>query len=420
MLLFFLSSLYAQEPSSQDTSDSSDEEPKEENTESSENENNPPSEETTSEDSKENVEDQEQGVLSPEEPTSIPEGTPTESLEENLQTVQEEIPVLEKPLIEPPKENIESPKDPSEETKAPVEQRKNGIVVLKNGDYINGSVLDEGEGARIDIGATDDIYVPESAILTISYPKGKFYQRDRGTSRYFYTPSAMPLKAKSGYVSQKELLFTAVAYSPSQNWSVLAGTSIPTALLGVINFEAELFVGIAGIRYGKEIAENLYIGCGVEAFILPDSNYSLPFVNATYGDSEQHVTLAVALGLANFDTQQADLLPIIISGYKRLTPSTALVTENWLLNSPSYNYVSTNIPIQGSECGMNGEPCYEETLEYDWMNLSPLLFANSIGLRFISKKFTTDIGLVNVISEYGDYIPLPWLDVSWYFGDDTP
>lgn len=417
MFLFFLSSLYAQEPPSQDTPDSSDEETQEENADSSESESNPPAEDTTEEDSKTPEEELEENIPSPEEATSIPQERPLEPLKENVETVEEEIPVPEKVLE---KAQEESQSLPLESVSEPVEERKKGVIVLNNGDQIHGSVLDQGDGAQINIGAEDDIYIPESSILTISYPKGKFYQRDRGTSRYFYTPSAMPMKEKSGYVSQKELLFTAVAYSPSQNWSVLAGTSIPTALLGLINFEADLFVGIAGVRYGKNIAEKLYVGGGVEAFVFPYGIYSLPFVNATYGDSEQHVTLAVALGLANFDVQQADLLPVIVSGYKRLSPSIALVTENWLLNTPSYNYVYTDIPIQGSECGMNGEPCYEEILEYDWTNLSPLFFANSIGIRFISQKFTTDIGLVNVISEYGDYIPLPWLDVSWYFGADAP
>jgi uncharacterized protein YqiB (DUF1249 family) len=54
----------------------------------------------------------------------------------------------------------------------------------------------------------------------------------------------------------------------------------------------------------------------------------------------------------------------------------------------------------------------------NWSDLSFDVMASAVGVRFISRKFTTDVAIVNTFVN-GDYIPLPWLDVSWYFDADV-
>jgi len=226
----------------------------------------------------------------------------------------------------------------------------------------------------------------------------------------------MPMKPKTGYISQKELLFSAVAYSPTQDVSFLVGTSVPFAILSAIYVDPSPLLGIAGFRYGTKVHENLYMGAGIEAFLIAGESVSIPFVNATYGNPEQHITIGGGVGLRNFEVDQAQLAPFFVSAYQRISPSLAFITENWLLTSPSYNYVSTD----GTESYC--DPYYYDNCEmqYDWGQLDLEMVASSIGVRFISTKFTTDIGLINVFGPYGDYVPIPWLDVSWYFGDSTP
>ena len=393
MMLFLLQSLWAQEPS-----DSGESTPAETPEESSRDES---------------------GTDSPAEETPVKEGSEEPSTGQQVAPV-EEAPAEVTPAEEVPVEEANSkvPQEEASQSSQPME-RKRGEVILVNGDVLHGNIYNQDHGmVGVDVGLGRDILVPDESIRSILYPRGKFANSDLGAMRYFYTPSAMPMKKGSGYISQKELLFTAAAYSPSQDWSVLVGTSVPYLLYAISQFSTETLLGVAGIRYGTQISENVYIGGGVESFFIADAgNLSLPFVNATFGDSDQHVTVAAGVGVIDFDEPR--VIPLNISAYKRISPSIALVTENWLVGLPSYDYVTTNKPIPYTQCGPNGEPCYEEKAVMNWSDLSFDVMASAIGVRFISRKFTTDVAIVNTFVN-GDYIPLPWLDVSWYFDADVP
>ncbi|MAA78927.1 MAG: hypothetical protein CL916_06675 [Deltaproteobacteria bacterium] len=294
--------------------------------------------------------------------------------------------------------------------------RENGVVTLKNGDTLHGSILDDENGVHIDVGGNKDLHVPDSSILTLSYPKGQFMQQDLGYTRYFYAPTAMPMTPKTGYLSQKELLFSAVAYSPVQDLSVLVGTSVPFALLSLFYGDLDSILGVVGLRYGTEVYEDVYVGGGIETFFIAEQSLSIPFVNATYGDSEQHITIGGGVTLLDFDIERTELIPLYFSAYKRISPSIAFITENWILNAPYSEYVYTGVMTPG--CDPNIDYCYEDELQYDWRRIDVEMVASSIGIRFIAKKFTTDLGLVNTFSS-GDYFPVPWLDVSWYFGENV-
>ena len=405
MLVFLLSSLYAQEPSSEE-SDAPTTTEEEGASDASKNE------EKTS-----NEEGSEEGDKSEQPPDELMEDPGEEQTESQENTSEES--KTDESASQKDSSNSEGTLDiDTKDIPKEVPERENGVVTLKNGDVLHGSILDGENGVHIDVGGEEDLHVPESSILTLSYPKGKFMQEDLGYMRYFYSPTAMPMKPKTGYVSQKELLFSAVAYSPVQDVSFLVGTSVPIALYSVVYGEFDSLLGIAGFRYGTKVYDKFYVGGGVESFIFAGESVSLPFVNASYGNSEQHVTIGGGVGVSNFNLDQATIAPIFLSAYKRITPSIALITENWTLVSPSYDYVSTGelesgcVPYYEGECDI-----YED--QYDWGNPSVDLFAASVGVRFISKKFTTDIGLINIITNDAGYIPVPWLDVSWYFGNDV-
>ena len=125
----------------------------------------------------------------------------------------------------------------------------------------------------------------------------------------------------------------------------------------------------------------------------------------------------VAAGAAVLDFETIEFAPVNLSTYKRLNNRIAFISENWLFLQPAdYYRVDMNAPIPQTECGPNGEPCYEQVREQDWGDISTRFWLNSLGVRFISEKFTTDVALINLFAD-GDYLPLPWLDVSWYFGE---
>jgi hypothetical protein len=51
---------------------------------------------------------------------------------------------------------------------------------------------------------------------------------------------------------------------------------------------------------------------------------------------------------------------------------------------------------------------------YNWNRRNADLFFSAIGVRFISPKFSTDVAIVNTFAQ-GEYLPIPWLDITWYF-----
>ena len=405
MFLFLLSTLSAQEP-----------------TPESEDESTPTGEERASDQGEDSS--TEKDVEKSNKTDSVQDASnelseePTQQEEDSQQGGVDESKEAEGKVEEIPSSEEESSQFDVEDIPKEKLVREIGVITLKNGDTLHGSILDNEDGLRINVGGDEDLHVPESSILTLSYPKGKFMLQDLGYTRYFYSPTAMPMKPKTGYISQKELLFSAVAYSPTQNFSFLVGTSIPFTLLSAFYGDFSTLLGIAGLRYGTKVSGDFYVGGGVEAIFWGGSSVSLPFVNASYGDSEQHVTIGAGVGLTNFDFEQTDLLPVFLSAYKRITPSLAFITENWILASPSFDYVSTGVMLPGCDYEYEYD-CYEYEGQYDWEQIDIQAVASSVGVRFISKKFTTDIGLINVFSSYGDYIPIPWLDVAWYFGDDV-
>ena len=412
MILFLLSTLYAQEPAPDDegtptSSEEGSESKSEGQDERAATEEGVEQEEKSdsSEESSEETPEKEQVEVPQEEQVEAPEPE-----QQGAESSEEEIEIQDLPTpTDEPLEFVETESKPIP---------KNGVITLKNGDVLHGPIIDNGDGVRIDVGGNEDIHVPESSILTLSYPKGKFMQEDLGYARYFYSPTAMPMKPKTGYISQKELLFSAVAYSPVQDVSFLVGTSVPLTLMSFVYGDISSLLGIAGFRYGTKVYEDFYVGGGIEAFFIADTSISLPFINASYGDAEQHVTIGAGVGLTDFNIEQTEVAPVFLSAYKRITPSIAFITENWVLTSPSYDYVATGLMVP--DCIYEYEyDCYEYEARYDWSQLSVDTVASSLGIRFISKKFTTDLALINVFSNYGDYVPIPWLDVSWYFGDDA-
>ena len=260
-------------------------------------------------------------------------------------------------------------------------KRKPVVVTLVNGDRIHG-FLEPGLSIKspINLQLRDDAFVvlPSNVLKSISYQTSRFRYPDHGTSRYFYAPSAISLQPKTGYLSQKELLLSTVVYSPIPNVCFLVGTSIPIAIIALMNSEPQSMLGVGGIRLSFKQNDIVHLGGGVEVIHYQEASIVLPFASMTFGDKNRHLTLSIG------SNQMADtaLWAANLSGYIRLSDRIALISENWLITDPErYSHLT-----------MLG-----------------------VGPRFISEKFTTDVGLINTFTEDA-YIPIPWLDVTYHFG----
>lgn len=215
---------------------------------------------------------------------------------------------------------------------------------------------------------------------------------DPASGRYLFAPSAIPHPEGHGYFSQKELVFSSVGYGVTDDLSVLAGSMVPLVLAGVANGEPDMVNGILGFKYGQRVSPELHIGAGAWALGVTEASLAIPYVNMTYGDRYDHYTLAIG---QTYVIQENDLgvTPVVFATH-HATQNGAWITETWFVVQPDQ-------PYDGPD----------------------LLVAASAAHRFMGKRLTVDLGLVNMLpiglsADEFVYLPIPWLDFAWHWGPD--
>ena len=258
-------------------------------------------------------------------------------------------------------------------------------VRLTSGDGLRGILVAQArDTVVIELPSAGRIELQRSAITSLSLanrtrigPEGQLYRRDPNRTRYLYGPSAFSLEAGEGYVSQKELLFTAVAYGVTDNITVLGGTILPAAFGGS-------FVGILGAKLGYELVdETLHLAAGGEMLAMGLSEmggFGFFFGSATLGDVDRHLTVSVGRPF-RFGAAEEAVGPLIttLSGAYRLSRRFAALTENWIM-----------LPSADS----------------DWLRL------HGLAGRVILDSWALDIGGI-WLSDFE--FPLPWLDLTYNF-----
>jgi len=235
--------------------------------------------------------------------------------------------------------------------------------------------------ASATIQAADDSHPPETATITSAPADPPPREPDPATTRYLYAPSALPLGKGRTYFSQKELIFSGVATGITNRVSVLVGSVVPGLLVGLINGETDAINGIFALRGSAPIGDKVWIGGGAETFLFMESGFSMPFVNATYGRPDHHITVGSGAGVM-LGKPKVEFVPVVVAGTHRVSDGGALVTENWMVFPTNYD-------------------------------TDPILLS-AVGWRFIAGQLTADLALINIISD--GYFPLPWLDIAYHWG----
>lgn len=220
-------------------------------------------------------------------------------------------------------------------------------------------------------------------------PQGRLL--DPASGRYLFAPSAIPQPKGHGYFSQKELAFSSVGYGVTNEFSVLGGSVLPAVLGGLANGELEALNGIVGFKYGQRLSPDFHMGAGAWAMVVSDASVAIPYVNMTYGDRYEHYTIAIG---QTFLINEGDfgVMPVVFASH-HATKTGAWITETWFVSEGNAEF---------------GGPS--------------LVVAASGAYRFMGKRLTVDLGLINVLpigigAEDFVYIPLPWLDFAWHWGD---
>lgn len=206
---------------------------------------------------------------------------------------------------------------------------------------------------------------------------GKYWFPNPNATRYFFGPTAIPLKKGEGYYQNTYLLLNSVNVGVTDNISIGGGVELISLFSSGSGGPIFFFTPKVGFKMGK----NFHAGGGLYIMSVPDvfnegrENVGIAYGVGTIGNSNSNMTLGAGMGFT-FSGEGGDSPILTLSGMHRVSRKTALVTENWFFNADDGYY------------GLY-----------------------SYGVRFFGEKLSVDLGFINNadIME-GILIGVPYVD----------
>lgn len=207
-----------------------------------------------------------------------------------------------------------------------------GLVVLStnSGDEFVGTIISE-DAREISIRLQSGklLIIPTYTVKSINkfststMIKGKPVFANPHPSRYFYTPSAIPMDKGEIYIQTLYALAYQVQFGVTENFSIGATTTIvgtPLALTAKYSIKIDeknslAFGGLAGL-----------VGWGTQ------TNLGIGFGAFTHGTKESNVTIAGGYAWINEKNNGGGGSPVMsLSGNQRLSRNLSLMGELWYL-----------------------------------------------------------------------------------------
>ncbi|MDZ7342038.1 MAG: hypothetical protein ONB27_11840 [candidate division KSB1 bacterium] len=261
------------------------------------------------------------------------------------------------------------------------------VFTLKDGSIVRGRIAQQ-DTAYITVitAAGIEMKIPRSEIISIKPLEGKmeqgeFVRSDPNYSRLLFAPTGRPLRKGHGYFSDFYVFFPGVAYGFTDNISLLAGMSI---FPGV---QPDNQVKFIAPRVGFWPSDRFAISAGTLFISLFEGAAAgIAFVTATVGPTDESFTMGFGLGYVKEEGKDFEFgrTPILtLGGNIRLSNSTALVSENWLV--------------------------LNESAQFDEQPFA-------LALRLFGDRLAGDIGFIFIGEVIRHGFPIPWLSLVYNFG----
>jgi len=226
---------------------------------------------------------------------------------------------------------------------------------------------------------------------------GKYFFPNPHGTRYFFGPSAIPLKKGEGYFQNAYVLANSVQIGITDNFSMGGGIGIP-------------FLFFVTPKVGYRVGKYVYVGGGIlfATTITNDVGFGVgvAYGALTLGNSENNFTLSGGWGAVKSETyhSQTDSYsskwemaknPIItFSGMIRIARKCSLVSENWVFATKDYNNDTFG-------------PSDSYTYTYHAVI--------SGGFRLMGEKNSFDLAIVLPVITDGTTFGFPYLDYVFKF-----
>jgi hypothetical protein len=248
---------------------------------------------------------------------------------------------------------------------------------LKNGKILSGQLIQKSD-AEVTV-ATEDlgkVTIPWSTIKSMNMVAKEETDRlaNPQPSRYFFAPSAIPLKKGDKYYQNALFLLNSFQAGITDHFSLGAGILVPFAIY-------------ITPKIGYQLSKNVHAGGGIlfATSLISDLNFGVGTVygSFTYGSKENNVTLNAGLGAVNensglgsssYNWKFTKNPMFTISGMTRVSKKILLISENWIFSNTTNNYDDNNQLI-------NSTTAYNGVL--------------SVGVRIIGERSAFDIGFLS-------------------------
>lgn len=272
-------------------------------------------------------------------------------------------------------------------------------LILNDGKTILGKLESKTESSLTILTQNlGQITLSKSAIKSIKIiedsqiKNGQYIFPNPHPTRYFFGPSAIPLRKGEKYFQNAYILSNSVQIGLTDQFSLGGGVVVP-------------FLFYITPKFGKKISKNIHLGGGILIASSFISNLNLGvgvgYGSVTLGSNENNVTLNMGWGATKGDSYDpvsntsktswsfANKPMFTFSGMTRISRRCMLVSENWLFSVNQYTY--------DRQMNANGV-----TSNYNGML--------SGGLRIMLEKSSFDFGILSSIGSSTTAMGIPYID----------
>ncbi len=271
----------------------------------------------------------------------------------------------------------------------------NATVFLKDGTQLRGTLLSESlVGVTIKTDNLGEIMVTRDKIERVDklgdgfYRNGNYWFANPNSTRYFFAPSALPLKKGEGYYQNAYLLINSASVGVTDQFTMGGGFVLNPLFRGwgagfltpkySFPSQSNVTLGVGAILVGAYFRNSGIFGGNKETNTFLGG---IGYGTVTFGDKERNGTIGLGWGFGNGSVSSTPT--INISYMTRVGRRVGLVTENWII-----------IPPQGDPGAIL-----------------------SGGIRFFGEKMSVDVALLSPVSRSLDiFIAYPYVDFVVKFG----
>ncbi len=276
------------------------------------------------------------------------------------------------------------------------------VVSYTNIEYIG--VLKEQNARELLIVKEDgiELYIPAyvvkrvEAISDENSKNGQYLSGNPHSSRYFYTPSAFPIKKGDGYIQSIYAGVWQFQYGITDRFSIGIGTPIIGAPIWITP------------KYSFKLSDNVFGAIGAQAGSLGwiSGNWNAPFGIGygvlSFGDEQQNISVGAGYyGGTYFDEEFVVTDPITYDGYYKDVRKSI---DGFALSLAGMKRIQKNMLVLG-------EFWYAPNV-----NNTGTLFFGGPGLRLMREQNVWDFGFwIFRVNDNGNVnaIPIPYISFTW-------